>query len=627
MVQLLPGFRIDGGNQGIRGFSGTVGNVLIDGDVPTSKEEGIDEILRRIPADAVDRIELIRAGAAGIDMYGHPMLANVIRNRTSTIRGRAEVEYSRNRLGQDGPSGAVHLTRQTDWDTLDISLSYGREVQGNNGPGNRNRFRASGTVLRLADYDQPEFQIESLGTINYRRKLFGGDLNLSGVISQEVEYSNITERITFPAMQVLSGLERERGRGIEGQLQYEYPLGEVSRARFYFIHRSNESNELSQSGSGPALDISLGRDSTRETVMRLDGRTEEGALALEAGAEGAINILGSRNFLELGGVITPLPASNVRVEEQRAEFFGTATWRISPVLTLEAGARNEISTISQSGDTNLSRTLSFFKPRGLLSWRVAPSHELRFLVEREVGQLNFGGFVSSANLINNNVQAGNQNLQPPRTTRLEATWEHRFWERASITVTARREHIAGLLDNMAVTVNGRTFNTRGNVGSGRRDALEASLILPLDRIGLTGVTLNAEMEARNTRVLDLVTGAMRQFSGSEPFSGEIGFTHDIPEWNLRWGAEYDTPSNSIDYRIDEVSREHDPSNVRAFIEYKPSTAWTIRVFGEELTQNPATRDRLVYTGLRNTAPVNFRELRYERSLALFGVNLQYNFGL
>jgi hypothetical protein len=252
---------------------------------------------------------------------------------------------------------------------------------------------------------------------------------------------------------------------------------------------------------------------------------------------------------------------------------------------------------------------------------------LRFLAERVVGQLDFGGFVSSASLINNNVSAGNQNLQPPRTTRLELTWEHRFWDRASVTLALRREFIAGLLDNMPVTVNGRTFNTRGNVGNGRRDALEASLVLPLDRIGLTGLTLNAEIEARDTRMRDLVTGELRQFSGSENFSGEFGFTHDIPQWNLRWGAEYDTPTNAIDYRIDEVSRSHGPSHVRAFVEYKPSNEWTIRVFGEQLTQNPSTRDRLIYTGLRNTAPLNFRELRYARNLALFGVNLQYDFGL
>ena len=65
----------------------------------------------------------------------------------------------------------------------------------------------------------------------------------------------------------------------------------------------------------------------------------------------------------------------------------------------------------------------------------------------------------------------------------------------------------------------------------------------------------------------------------------------------------------------------------AFVEYKPSTQWIVRIFGENLTQNPFTRDRLVYTGLRNMAPVDFRELRYQRNLALFGLNLRYNFAL
>ena len=33
MVRLLPGFRLQSGDSGIRGFSGTVGNVLIDGRI------------------------------------------------------------------------------------------------------------------------------------------------------------------------------------------------------------------------------------------------------------------------------------------------------------------------------------------------------------------------------------------------------------------------------------------------------------------------------------------------------------------------------------------------------------------------------------------------------------------
>src|SRR5215217_2281025 len=78
MVVLLPGFHIQLGDAAVRGFSGTVGNVLIDGQLPTSKEDSVEVLLRRIPASSVDHIELIRGAA---DMHGHPVLANVVRNR------------------------------------------------------------------------------------------------------------------------------------------------------------------------------------------------------------------------------------------------------------------------------------------------------------------------------------------------------------------------------------------------------------------------------------------------------------------------------------------------------------------------------------------------------------------
>lgn len=625
MVALLPGFKLNGGNTGVRGFSGSTGNVLIDGALPTSKQESVQEILQRIPADAVDRIELIRPGAAGQDMYGHPLLANVIRSRSSNLRGRAEAEYAYNNMGMTAPRMALNLTRQGDNDTLDLSFTYGRDVEGNNGLGFRNRYSAAGLPLRLADYRHPEYQIFSQGTASYRRNVFGGDLNLSGVIRQEVGYADILETITFPALLSSLTTDRERERTIEGLLQYEYPLGEVSSGRLYFIHRSGQENERSLQQTPTDTDVSRGREGTRETILRLDARTEEGPVSLEGGVEGAITILRSANELELGGVIVPLPSSNIRVAEERAEFFATATWRILPELTLEAGARNEISTIEQSGDTNLTRSLSFFKPRGLLSWRFAPDHEFRFLAERQVGQLEFNGFVSSASLINNNVQAGNRNLAPPRTTRLQATWEHRFWERGAITVTYRRDFIAGLLDNIPVTINGRTFNTRGNIGSGRRDVFEADLTLPLDRIGLDGFTLLANGNLSDTRVRDLVTGQVRQFSGAAPHDGEIGFTHDIPAWNIRWGGEYDFSNYSTDFRIDEVNRNHNTSSLEFFVEYKPSNAWTFRLFGEHLSQIPYQRERTVYAGLRNIAPVTFHELRQTNYGALYGLNVQFNF--
>src|SRR5262245_9774789 len=78
MVQRIPGFTFDGGS-GARGYEGSGGNVLVDGQRPTTKTDDLDNILRRIPASAVERIDVIRGGAPGIDMQGKTVIANVVK--------------------------------------------------------------------------------------------------------------------------------------------------------------------------------------------------------------------------------------------------------------------------------------------------------------------------------------------------------------------------------------------------------------------------------------------------------------------------------------------------------------------------------------------------------------------
>src|SRR5690606_402520 len=70
MLERVPGFTLIEADADVRGYSGAAGNVLVDGARPTSKREETSEQLQRIPASAVERIELIRAGAPGIDMGG-----------------------------------------------------------------------------------------------------------------------------------------------------------------------------------------------------------------------------------------------------------------------------------------------------------------------------------------------------------------------------------------------------------------------------------------------------------------------------------------------------------------------------------------------------------------------------
>ena len=70
MIARLPSFNLENNNDVTRGFAGSAGNVLVDGARPAAKTDDLNTILQRIPAAHVERIEVIRGGAPGIDMQG-----------------------------------------------------------------------------------------------------------------------------------------------------------------------------------------------------------------------------------------------------------------------------------------------------------------------------------------------------------------------------------------------------------------------------------------------------------------------------------------------------------------------------------------------------------------------------
>ena len=97
----------------------------------------------------------------------------------------------------------------------------------------------------------------------------------------------------------------------------------------FAVHRLEEQDEISQTTTITGIDMSRSRFNQREDVARLALQRSSGALKLQAGAEGAINVLSSRSNLVQGGAPVILPAANIRLEEKRVEFFSTATWRFS----------------------------------------------------------------------------------------------------------------------------------------------------------------------------------------------------------------------------------------------------------------------------------------------------------
>ena len=124
MVSQVPGFQLDDGDN-LRGFGGSVGNLLINDRYPSAKQDKPSTILSRIAASRVASIELIRNQVRDIDLRGRPVVANLILAEDGKAATRWEVSLRKNfEITSLTPSGSISVSdrwRRTDFHSgLDI---------------------------------------------------------------------------------------------------------------------------------------------------------------------------------------------------------------------------------------------------------------------------------------------------------------------------------------------------------------------------------------------------------------------------------------------------------------------------------------------------------------------------
>jgi hypothetical protein len=609
MIERLPGFAFDGGDQGVRGYSGAAGNVLVDGQRPASKQEGLREILQRIPANSVERIELIRVGAPGIDMQGKALLANVVRRRVAETHGRVAAALSVFSAARPTSAQEVQFTRNWNDRRLEGAASSERDRDGRKGEGPRRRVNAAGAPLRDAIYDEQEVDDTNKVSLGFETPFAGGQLRLDGAGNQEWTHADITEITTFPAPGAEFVAERERVREGEAAARFERKFGARWTVETLALARRTTARSADRADEAGDVTISKHQSKAGESLARGALRWQGETLALEFGGEGAVNTLDSQSALVENGVNIFLPASDVSVEERRAEAFAVATWQIAPTLSLEAGGRAERSRLTQSGDSNLTKSLSYLKPRFAAIWAVDAQTQVRFESERRVGQLDFDDFVSSASLTSNTITAGNPDLEPDKTWRSGVAIERRLGKSSAITVSVRRDVISDVVDRIPIVGPGFAFDAPGNIGDGRRLEVSVNATLALDYIGISGGELKSDLTGRRSRVTDPLTKTERSISGEPETSGSIEFTQNLPAARLRWGVEVDLVSNERQFHFDEIRVDRDGAEVGVFLEYHPTPVWTALFEAQNITDVTIYRRREQYAGPRTTAPFTRTETR------------------
>lgn len=448
----------------------------------------------------------------------------------------------------------------------------------------------------------------------------GGKLRISGSLS-----SNPYDLTTDDELTNLPGREFEhfsQSQDIaEIGLRYERQIGERLKSETFFLQQLGRSGIDDDFNADPLVSAATGDDisdvfalrkTTGETILRSKLRFDASPkLAFEAGAEGAYNWLTARTTYLQDGAPVILPAANVHVTEDRGEAFATATWSPSAKLTVETGLRLEASRIASTGDVVSSNTFVFPKPRSVVTWSPDGPDQIRFRVEREVGQLNFDDFAAnSGNISTGAVHAGNPNLTPQQDWVVEAAYERRFWGAGDATVTVRHFALTDVIDRVPeLDSTGDAFDAPGNIGSGRQDELAFTLTLPTDKIGLKRGLLTGSTTFRNSRVIDPTTGLPRPISEVHPNDWEAHFTQGVPKLKSTWGFDVFGQWQSTSYRFDEIDTQKLKPYVDVFAEYKPKPDLTFRLQLKNASGHGYEQAREVFGGSRNSSGVAYSDVR------------------
>jgi outer membrane receptor protein involved in Fe transport len=627
VVRRVPGFTLDNGLER-RGFAGAAGNVLINGERPSSKTP-ISEQLSRISARDVLRVDVHAGGA--VDLRGYALVVDVqLRPRQAGATNTYVVQAGVLEPGES-VNPVVVATSAFRVGSTDVSLTIQAQ------PARRGRVEFAKDLLAAND-QVIETGREYLQGSYYEYKLsgrLGWRPTADDVVNLTAQLTPSRDgRHTFSEVFSPTGIPlRTEDSKVVGDSVLAYELGAdwerrlTARSSVKLLalasRRETGSDEryTTRPFAGGARSTLIQRASdSGEYIGRAVWTYRAGtAHTFDIGVEGAFNALDSALDIAVdtgaGPRPTPLPVANTRVEERRGEAYVTDVWRVSPDLSVEAGVTVETSRIRQSGDAEQARSFTFVKPRMVATWNRSPGDQLRLRLERDVAQLDFTEFASAVSLFDGTVDLGNPDLAPERTWRAQLDWERRLGPKALVTLSAFYERVEDVQDQIPVAGQ---FDAPGNIGDGRRYGVKLDVLAPLDRVGLPRGELRVRTLLQDTRVEDPVTGRSRRFSDETEWSYSVDLRQPLPSLKLAWGAILERADEVRLFRLRELRETGwDRPNLDAYVETTAIPRMVIRFTVADILLPKEIRERAFYAPDRSLDR-NLGRLETRRAIGGFG---------
>jgi hypothetical protein len=647
MVNNIPGFTISGDDDDERGFGQARQNVLINGRRVSGKSNDAATALGRITAENVIRIEVV--DGATLDIPGlSGQVANVIA-RVDALSGNWswQPEFREN-LQPSWYNGELNANGRAGGWSWSVGLEANEFHNGHDGPGVITDGAGNVLDIRREGFNGAGEEPELNATLTYET-VAGSIANLNLALES---FNFIGREDSFrdpiagpPANRFVFIGEDDRGGEIGADWEFDFGPG---RLKLIGLQRYWEEWDLVTVETYPSVGAPSGERvdfyaESGESIVRSEYSFGLLGGDIQWAAEGAFNFLDVTNSfggLQPGGgyILTPLPGGNARVEERRAETNLSYSRTLSNAWSLQSSLGVEYSELSQVGAGGLTR--EFVRPKGFVSlaWKVDDALDVNVKGERRVGQLDFGDFLSSVDIQNNNQSSGNVELVPEQSWILSSEINKKLGPWGAVKLVGEYNWIEDVVDQIPIDINGLPVKDPvanvgliagggvGNIEEATAWSITGSGTINFDPIGLKGVQLEFSLRYRDSELEDPLTGIPREISNYPKITNTGSVRWDIPDTNWTLAAGIEEFQNYANFRLDQVSRNWNAPSVNFFfIENKDVFGMKVRLQAVNLNDTSENFKREVYQGGLRLNPIAFIEERHRTFGPIIRLNVSGTF--
>ena len=624
MVRRIPGSEAQlnqrrGNNR--RGLRNKTESILIDGKKLVGKSSDADEYLQRLPASKVVRIEVIDGMVTETGSDAGSRTVNVITDGDFNSSGNWKASLRWVDELNTSTGAEMSYTRQFDSTELSLGLEYspwdslrqreeieyisGTPVEQSNEMRERDAWQTElSATARISLSDSSTLAINaSLELGPWDSYEFGNVFGFLGDGSGQLNESWQESRLQDNQSWEVGGT-------------FEHQINDANLFQLLFLRNERDDDNDSratffdETGQVNWLSHEIREEHTEETVLRGTWfKSGSSGGNFDMGLELAINTLDQQTTLVEGESVplteVSIPNADQVISEDRAELFANYSFSVKR-MRVRLGLAAEYSELDQQGpDVSLNRSLDYIKPSVTLSYDNDKSGRFFLTLKRDVGQLHFGDFVTYIDPWDNEIRAGNPNLEPETSWDLEVGSEHLFAEDTGL-FKLRLFH--RWVDEVTELVPlGEDDSQPGNVPEGRQWGIETNFGLRMEGIGLPGAVLNGFYKWQDSEVQDPFTGETREFEGNERYEAGVDFRHDLEKTPFAYGFTWSREGRELRFDVDRNDTSTRDDNLHLFIERRLANAMILRLTARGINEPEWRRSRQNYTPDRAGGTVSSTE--------------------